>query len=137
VAAFDSRLSDIAVRIKGAPQPKVLYWASGFTSGAQTPFDAVITCGGGRNAAALAGINGVVSLGAERAYTLDPDWLLIGSHTTTSKEIREHPLLSRMRAVKENRVVEMPTDLLVALDHHAARACEFMAKALHKERFTK
>jgi ABC-type Fe3+-hydroxamate transport system substrate-binding protein len=42
-----------------------------------------------------------------------------------------------MRAVKEGHVVEMPTDLLVALNHHAARACEFMARALHKGLFAK
>lgn len=136
-ADFDARLSDIDRRIQGTPRPRLLYWASGFTAGSKTAFDALIRCGGGENAAALAGISGITPLGAERAYGLDPDWLFIGSHTTTSKEIREHPLLSRMRAVKAGHVVEMPTELLVALNHHAAASCEFMAKALHPERFAK
>ena len=135
--AFDARLADIQARIKGAAPPRVLYWASGFTAGAKTAFDAIIGCGGGTNSAALAGITGITNLGAERAYTLDPDWLLIGRGTTTSNEIHSHPLLSRMRAVKEGHVVEMPTELLVALDHHAAGACELMARSLHKDRFTK
>lgn len=136
-ADFDARLSDIDRRIQGTQRPKLLYWASGFTAGAKTAFDALIRCGGGENAAALVGMTGITPLGAERAYGLDPDWLFIGSHTTTSKEIHEHPLLSRMRAVKTGRVVEMPTELLVALNHHAAASCEFMAKALHPERFAK
>jgi ABC-type Fe3+-hydroxamate transport system substrate-binding protein len=42
-----------------------------------------------------------------------------------------------MRAVKAGHVVEMPTELLVALNHHAAKSCEFMARALHGERFAK
>ena len=134
-ADFDARLVDIDRRIQGTPRPRVLYWASGFTAGSKTAFDALIRCGGGENAAGLAGISGITPLGAERAYGLDPDWLFIGSHTTTAKEIREHPLLSRMRAVKAGQVVEMPTELLVALNHHAAASCEFMAKALHPERF--
>jgi hypothetical protein len=29
----------------------------------------------------------------------------------------------------------MPTELLVALNHHAVKACEFMARALHRDRF--
>ena len=136
-ADFDARLGDINRRIKGTARPRLLYWASGFTAGSKTAFDALIRCGGGENAAALAGISGITPLGAERAYGLDPDWLFIGSHTTTSKEIHEHPLLSRMRAVKAGHVVEMPTELLVALNHHAAASCEFMAKALHPEAFTK
>jgi len=134
-ADFDARLGDIGGRLQGTPRPRLLYWASGFTAGSKTAFDALIRCGGGENAAALAGISGITPLGAERAYGLDPDWLFIGSHTTTAKEIREHPLLSRMRAVKAGHVVEMPTELLVALNHHAAASCEFMARALHPDRF--
>jgi iron complex transport system substrate-binding protein len=136
-ADFDARLAALKRRIPPSPRPRLLYWASGFTAGSKTAFDALIRCGGGENAAALAGISGITPLGAERAYGLDPDWLFIGSHTTTAKEIREHPLLSRMRAVKAGHVVEMPTELLVALNHHAAKSCEFMAKALHKEAFEK
>mgnify|MGYP000892050118 CR=1 FL=1 len=136
-AAFDEGLAEIAARLKGASSPRVLYWASGYTSGAKTAFDAIIACGGGQNAAALAGLSGIAPFGAERAYRLDPDWLLIGGHTTTAKEIHEHPLLSRMRAVRENHVVEMPTELLVALNHHALKACDFMARSLHKDRFPK
>ena len=40
-----------------------------------------------------------------------------------------------MRAVEAGQVVEMPTELLVALNHHAVKACEFMAESLHKESF--
>jgi iron complex transport system substrate-binding protein len=136
-ADFDARLGDIEARIKGTSRPRLLYWASGFTAGSKTPFDALIHCGGGENAAGLAGITGITPLGAERAYGLDPDWLFIGAHSTTSKEIHEHPLLSQMRAVKAGHVVEMPTELLVALNHHAAKSCEFMARALHGERFAR
>ncbi len=135
VRDFDARLAAITTRLKGAPRPKVLYWASGFTAGSRTAFDALIACGGGENAAALKGISGITPLGAERAYGVDPDWLFIGRETTTSREIREHPLLSRMRAVKAGHVVEMPTELLVALNHHAVKSCEFMARALHRARF--
>lgn len=135
--AFDAGLAEVAARIKAAPMPSVLYWASGYTAGSKTAFDAIIACGGGTNAAASAGISGIAPMGAERAYRADPDWLFIGGQTTTAREIREHPLLSRMRAVKAGRIVAMPTELLVALNHHAVKACDFMARSLHKDRFAK
>jgi len=134
-ADFDARLGEIERRLKGAPRPRVLYWASGFTAGSKTAFDALISCGGGHNAAALGGITGITNLGVERAYGVDPDWLFVSRDSTTSKEIRSHPLLSIMRSVKAGQVVEMPGELLVALNHHAVKSCEFMARALHKERF--
>jgi ABC-type Fe3+-hydroxamate transport system substrate-binding protein len=121
---------------QGGPRPKVLYWASGFTAGSRTAFDATDRLRRrDQRAAALKGISGITPIGAERAYGVDPDWLFIGRETTTSREIREHPLLSRMRAVKAGHVVEMPTELLVALNHHAVKSCEFMARSLHRERF--
>lgn len=134
-ADFDARLGEIERRLKGAPRPRVLYWASGFTAGSKTAFDALISCGGGRNAAAQSGITGITNLGVERAYGVDPDWLFVSRDSTTAKDIRSHPLLKVMRSVKAGQVVEMPGELLVALNHHAIKACEFMARALHKERF--
>ncbi len=132
---FDARLAEIERRLKGAPRPRVLYWASGFTAGSKTAFDALIACGGGSNAAAESGITGITNLGVERAYGVDPDWLFVSRDSTTAKDIRSHPLLKVMRSVKAGQVVEMPGALLVALNHHAIKACEFMARALHKERF--
>lgn len=134
-ADFDARLAEIERRLKGAPRPRVLYWASGFTAGSKTAFDALIACGGGSNAAAQSGITGITNLGVERAYGVDPDWLFVSRDSTTAKDIRTHPLLKVMRSVKAGQVVEMPGELLVALNHHAIKSCEFMARALHKERF--
>lgn len=134
-ADFDARLREIERRLKGAPRPRVLYWASGFTAGSKTAFDALISCGGGSNAAAQSGISGITNLGVERAYGIDPDWLFVSRDSTTAKDIRSHPLLKVMRSVRAGRVVEMPGELLVALNHHAIKSCEFMARALHQERF--
>lgn len=136
-ADFDARLGELDRRLKDAGRPRLLYWASGFTAGSRTAFDTLIRCGGGENAAASSGISGIAPLGAERAYGLDPDWLFIGRYGTTAAEIRAHPLLSRMRAVQLGQVVAMPPELLVALNHHAVKACEFLARALHPKKFSK
>ena len=73
-------------------------------------------------------------MGAERAFRSDPDVVLTGTWPGAVSSLREHPLLSQLRAVREGRIVEMPTRLLVALDHHAAEACWYLGWALHPDR---
>jgi iron complex transport system substrate-binding protein len=134
VARFDATLADVGRRLGGAPRPRVLYWADPHTAGANTAIGALIECGGGANVGAALGLQGIVPLGAERTFVADPDVVLVGSGWGTARALRQHPLLSQMRAVREGRVVELPTELLVALSHHTARACWRLAHALHPSR---
>lgn len=134
VARFDATLADLARKLRGAPRPRVLYWANPHTAGAGTAIGSLIECAGGANAAAQAGLRGIVPLDAERAFLADPDWLLVGTGWGTAQALRDHPLLSKLRAVQGGRVVELPTELLVTLSHHAARACRALAHALHPDR---
>jgi ABC-type Fe3+-hydroxamate transport system substrate-binding protein len=60
--------------------------------------------------------------------------VLLGQWPGVKAALLAHPLLSRLRAVREGKVVELPTELLVALNHHAAEACWALAHALHPER---
>jgi ABC-type hemin transport system substrate-binding protein len=48
--------------------------------------------------------------------------------------LRVHPLLSRTRAVRERRVVEMPNRLLFTLSDRAADAAWWLAARLHPAR---
>lgn len=134
VARFDATLADLARRLDGAPRPRVLYWADPHTAGADTAIGALIECGGGSNVGAALGLQGIVPLGAERAFVADPDVVLVGTGWGTAQSLREHPLLSQLRAVRGGQVVELPTELLVALSHHAARACWRLGHALHPAR---
>jgi iron complex transport system substrate-binding protein len=133
-ARFDATLADVGRRLRGAPRPRVLYWANPHTAGTGTAIGSLIECAGGTNAAAQLGLRGIVPLDAERAFVADPDWLLVGTGWGTAQALRDHPLLSRLRAVQEGRVVELPTELLVTLSHHAARGCWALAHALHSDR---
>lgn len=133
VARYDATLADVATRLRGASRPRVLYWANPHTAGGGTAIGALIECAGGANAAASLGLRGIVPLDAERAFTADPDVVLVGTGWGTAQALRDHPLLSQMRAVKSGRVIELPTELLVTLSHHAARACWTLAHDLHPD----
>jgi len=109
----------------------MMYWSDPFTAGAGTAMGALIECGGARNVGAELGVEGLAPIGAERAFVADPDIVLVGQSPGAARALTEHPLLRQLRAVREGKVVEIPTRLLMTLSHHAADACWFLAAALH------
>lgn len=134
VARFDRTLADLAQRLAGAARPRVLYWAGGLTAGRGTAIGALVECGGGANVGAELGLDGIAPVGAERAFVADPARVLVGEGWKSIEGLRAHPLLGRMPAVRDGRVVVMPTQLLVALNHHAAEGCWDLAHRLHPDR---
>jgi iron complex transport system substrate-binding protein len=104
------------------------------TAGAGTAIGAIIEGAGAINVGRELGVSGIAAIGAERAFVADPDFVLVGRWPGAVEALTEHPLLSRMRAVRERRIVELPTELLVALNHYAADACWALAHALHPSR---
>ena len=134
VARFDATLRTLEARLKGASRPRVLYWAGGLTAGGDTAIGSVITCGGGANLGAELGLHGIAPVGAERAFAAEPDRILVGEGWQSLEGLRRHPLLSQLAAVREGRVLTMPTELLVSLNHHSATACWDLAHRLHPER---
>jgi ABC-type Fe3+-hydroxamate transport system substrate-binding protein len=127
-------LVDLARRLEGAPRPRVLYWANPHTAGAGTAIGALIEAAGAENLGRSLGLEGIVPLSAERAFVADPDVVLLGRWPGTREALENDPLLSRLRAVREGHIVEMPTALLVTLSHHAADACRLLAAELHPDR---
>jgi iron complex transport system substrate-binding protein len=134
VTRYDAVLEELGRRLEGASRPRVMYWAGGMTAGAKTAIGALIERGGGANVAREMGLEGIVSIGAERAFAADPDDVLVGEGWKSAEALKADPLLARMRAVREGRVVSMPTELLVTLSHHAAEACWYLGFVLHPDR---
>jgi ABC-type Fe3+-hydroxamate transport system substrate-binding protein len=134
VARYDTVLADLARRLRDVPRPRVMYWASGMTAGADTAIGALIESAGARNVGAEIGVAGIAPVGGERAFVADPDVVLLGVWPGAREALVQHPLLSKLRAVREGHIVEMPTELLVTLSHHAAEASWYLAWALHPDR---
>ena len=133
IARFDATLAGLAQRLQGAKRPRVLYWAGGLTAGRSTAIGSLIECGGGINVGAELGLEGIEPVGAERAFAAAPDLVLVGEGWESDASLRRHPLLSQLAAVREGRIVTMPTELLVALNHHSAEACWDLAHRLHPD----
>jgi cobalamin transport system substrate-binding protein len=134
VERYDATLLDVARRLAGAPRPRVLYWSGEMTAGADTAIGALIECAGAANVGREMGVTGIAPPGAERAFVSDPDVILVTSWPAVGDDLRQHPLLSRLRAVREGRVVVMPNELVVALSQYTADACRDLASRLHPDR---
>ena len=133
-AHHEEMLKELDRRLQGAPRPRMLYWANPYTAGEGTAIGALIEAAGAENLGRSLGLQGIVPLSGERAYAADPDVILLGRYPGTIEALRADPLLSRLRAVREGRIIEMPTELLVTLSHHSADACWYVAAALHPDR---
>lgn len=133
VKTFDDRIHSLDVRLKGIDRPRVIWWTDPDTAGTGTLLDDIITHAGGTNVGALLGVTGVRPVGAERTLAADPDVFLLPSGPDAAK-LRAHPVLSKSRAVRAGRIVELPGALLATITHHAAESCWALAHALHPEK---
>ncbi len=133
-ARFDQIVSELQGRLAGVKRPRVLYWASGMTAGADTAIGALIETAGGVNLGRELGVQGIAPPGVERAFAADPDLILVGSWPGAEGSVRDHPLLGQTRAVRQGRILKMPNELLVALSQYTAEACWHLAYLLHPER---
>jgi iron complex transport system substrate-binding protein len=133
-ARFDAVLAELARRLEGEPRPRVLYWGDPHTAGAGTAIGSLVEAAGATNVGRELGLRGIVPLAGEKAFTADPDVFLVTNGSGAATALRHHALLSRTRAVREGRVVEMPNHLLVALSDRAADAAWWLASRLHPAR---
>ncbi len=134
VARMDRVLGALQTRLAGAERPRLLYWGDPHTAGADTAIGSLIEGAGARNVGRELGLHGIVPLSGEQAFAADPDAFLVTQGSGARESLLRHPLLSRTRAVRAGRIVEMPNRLLVSLSDHAADACWFLAARLHPER---
>jgi iron complex transport system substrate-binding protein len=134
VARYDAILREVARRLEGATRPRVLYWSSGMTAGADTAIGAVIEGAGAVNVGRELGVVGIQPPGAERAFASDPDAIVVGTWPRAEESVMEHPLLSQLRAVREGRIVLVPAEKLLALSQYTADGVWDLASRLHPDR---
>ena len=134
VARYDATLADLARRLAGAPRPRVLYWSGEMTAGGDTAIGALIEAAGARNVGREMGVQGITPPGAERAFVTDPDVILVSSWPGILEAVKQHPLLSQLRAVREGRIVVLANERLIALSQYTADACWDLASLLHPDR---
>jgi cobalamin transport system substrate-binding protein len=134
VTRYDAILREVSRRLEGAKRPRALYWSSGMTAGADTAIGAVIEGAGAINVGRELGVVGIQPPGAERAFLAEPDMIVVGTWPKAEESVKEHPLLSQLRAVREGRIVVVPAEKLLALSQYTADGVWDLASRLHPDR---
>lgn len=142
IAEMDARLDAVAARgASRTERPSVLLamW-SGQTPARGTVFCELVALAGGRCAAAEAGYEGYALVPIEHVLALDPDLVVANAYRADAKAreivpeppFAEDPRFRTLSAVRERRVVEVPSAHLLATSHHVASLAEDLAGAIDR-----
>jgi iron complex transport system substrate-binding protein len=138
VEAMQARRRQLADRLRDLPhRPRVLYWSAGFTAGRATTVDDIIRESGGVNVAAELGFDGSPEISPERVVAVNPEVVLLARWKAGDDQgsIRTHPILRRLEAVRDGRLVIIDGRFLTSLSPSAVEGAERLAHALHPDRF--
>ncbi len=133
-----SRVADLERRLAGVTPTRVM--AAGlypFVAGSDTTFDDICHHAGAINVAAQAGIRGHQPLPTEQVLRWNPD-VLVGPRDEEhdlAAILRQTPPYKYLPALKHGRLVLLPGSLLSSTTHTRVDAYEWLARALHPERF--
>lgn len=110
--------------------------AGGWSAGLGTTNHELITLAGLENATARAGRRDHVRMSFEDLYALDPDFVLVGDYRPGDEEgssarfLGREPALADLRAVREGRVLLIPSRLFSASSQEVVRGAEVLAQAV-------
>lgn len=142
VETLDARIEALRGMTSDRPRPRVLLWnRGGYTAGAGTLFDELLTIAGGRNVASEAGIRGNDVFPAERLLAFDPEVILYVDYRADAKarevglrhELTEDPLFRPTTAVKRGRVHALPGKHVLTSSQYVAEATLEIARRVHPE----
>jgi iron complex transport system substrate-binding protein len=140
VGEMTARIEAVRARVAGRPRPRVvLYAESGWVGGSRTTLDDVIRAAGGVNVAADLGISGWGKVSQEQIILVDPEIILLRDARRWNSGVRQslldNPAFQRVAALRNQRVYEVPSRLLVTSSHHIAETVEAVAGLLHPDAF--
>ncbi len=138
IRSCQGRVQALAARLQGAKPVRVL--AAGiypYAAGAETSFQDICDHAGALNVAAEAGLKGIVPMPGERALTWRAE-VLVGSQDRgedLAAQLRQISPYKFMPALRQGRIVTLPGALFSATSHRRVETYEWLARALHPERF--
>ncbi|BDU75084.1 ABC transporter substrate-binding protein [Mesoterricola sediminis] len=136
IAQWRARVADLDRRLKGVRPVRVLaVGAYPFTAGLGTTFQDLCDHAGALNVAAEQGLRGHQPTPSEKLLTWNVECLVTDRNENMAARLRAMPPYKYMRAMKEGRLVEIPGPLMSATGQARLEAYEWLARALHPERF--
>jgi iron complex transport system substrate-binding protein len=135
----ETQLADTARRLAGTRPVRVLYYdPPGYTMGAGTMVDEILTRAGGVNVARELGIRGPGQIGLEALLALQPEAIFVpryGDNASALSALNAVAAWRRLPAVAAGRVHEIRGASINTVSHHAAAGLAQVARLLHPEAF--
>ena len=136
IAEMNARLHAVAARLPPeGSRPRVLYWgAPGYTGGAHTSLDDLITHAGGENLAATHGLVGIRNISPEQVLAMNPEVIFTGGGSREAQAglpaFVLHPALHTVDALRQERVFVLPRRYLVTISQCIVDGVEEVARML-------
>jgi iron complex transport system substrate-binding protein len=138
IRQWQGRVAGLAQRLQGVKPVRVL--AVGFypfTAGSGTTFQDICEHAGALNVAAEAGLQGHAPTPTERVLTWNTEMLVAPAEPglDLKAKLAELAPYRYLPALKQGRLLAMPGSLMAATSQARIDAYEWLAKALHPQRF--
>lgn len=140
IASMDARLAAVGERARGhRARSSVLLWSwSGHSPARGTLFSDVVAVAGGRDAAGEQGLTGFASISIEGLLAMDPEAIVLERYVADARardvvpapRFEDDARFASMRAVRDGRVLPIPSAHLLATSHHVAALAEDLEEAL-------
>ena len=133
IAELDARLARIDAERSARPALAALYYANGYTSGANTLAAEVVERAGFENLGSRSGLTGTAELPLESLVMGRPDLVVTGLSyraPALAQEVFEHPALSYLQ--KRSGAAAIPENLWICGTPHSVSAGEALVAAKRK-----
>ncbi len=136
---LDDRIARLRADASGRAGLRVLLYTwsgdEGWSSGGGTLEDVMLSLAGVRNAASVAGHHGSVRLAIEQILAIDPDVFVVPAAfgevvDASAARLRNEPALAGLRAVHDDRIIELHPSLFSTTSHEIVTAAERIAAAI-------
>jgi len=138
IAQWKTRVANLEQKLKGVKPVRVLSVGFyPFTAGSDTTFQDICDHAGALNVAAEAGLKGHAPTPSERILTWNIDVLVAPGESGLDVKARmaDLPPYKFLKAFKQGRFISIPGSVLAATSQVRIEGYEWMARALHPERF--
>ena len=140
IAHMRHRVAAVEQRVVNQPRPRVYYYGSGgYTMGAETMIDDMITRAGGLNVAREINLTGPSRLQLEVTLSLAPEIIIMADWSDSPaqdavQELQNNPAWHLVPAVQHGRVYAIRGAWLESVSQYAVNGLEAIARILHPEK---
>jgi iron complex transport system substrate-binding protein len=125
----------VSLRPPGSAKPRVLGLGGRYSYGSKTLFHDIVTRLGGVNVGAENGIVGYDSVNFEQIIRWDPEWIIAGAKTGSTKQVlatlMSDPAISLTQAARNGHIVVIDNRVLLPMSPYTSILVQTTAEAIY------